>query len=513
MATLVFLAVALVLPTTGGAQTPNGPTSLDDLFRIFNVDAIPADIVVVVDTSGSMSGGIDPPYPAVREAFAALVEALPSGDNLSVITFDVSPTIAFQGALGDDRSSALSSLPLVAEGPGTDIGAALQANLQRLARVDASQVQLVIFLTDGQHEPAPGSAYPTTDGAPWDQLRTAALDAAARRNVQVIGFSLGGRGAGGMDLLRSVYGNPVINAQPPEQLPEFFREAVRKTQLVRLESEVVRDIERGVTFASRGEGPLAETMEIEVPVRSNLQHLDTTVTVTSVQASLDGSTPIDALVLGDSTFVLAPGEESAVTVQVEAPVGGPGFKVPAETEERQLQVAVNASFTPEPSRLLGDSVSASLAEPTPVTGSYSYSASRPVGWTIGQVLTYLALLAAILLVLYWLWRRFLQVPPLVGGFSITKDGKDEYITLSGKRQKLTGRLIPLATPAEVELFTRRGKPKRVYARVLTPPFKTVTGRRHEVVSSDVEIRAGAYLLGAGKLAYRPRQPSAKPSGD
>ena len=505
IAAVGLVVAALIFPSTGSAQKADTPETLDDLFQIFNVNTIPADIIVVIDTSGSMSGGSNPPYPAVLGAFAALVEALPAGDNLSVITFDVSPTLAFQGAVGGDRAAALSALPAVAEGLGTDIGAAIEASLQRLDRADASQVQLVIFLTDGEHEPGRGSSYPTTAGAPWDQLRVAASEAADRRNVQVIGFSLGGLGAGGMDLLRGVYGNPLINAQPAEQLPEFFREAVRKTQLARLETEVSRDIDRGVTFGVKGDGPLAPTMEIDVPVRSNLEHLEATVIVESVKAFFDGTEPVEAEVVGASTFVLPPGGESTVTVRVETPVGEPGFKVPAEVEQRKVQVVIDASVSPEPARLLTEAVSPALAESTSVAAAYDYTGSRPVGWTISQFLTYLAFVALALFVLYLLWRRFLQVPPLVGGFVVTKDGKDDFIALDGKRMKLSGRLVPQARPAEIELFTRRGKPRRVYAQVVVPPFKTVTGRRAETVPSETEIRAGSYLLGAGRLAYRPRK--------
>lgn len=88
------------------------PSSIDELFTLFGVDKVSADFVVVVDTSGSMSQGPTPPYPAVLKAFLSLVESIPDGDNLSVLTFDGSPNLSFQGKISDksrnkDRKSVV----------------------------------------------------------------------------------------------------------------------------------------------------------------------------------------------------------------------------------------------------------------------------------------------------------------------------------------------------------------------------------------------------------------------
>ncbi|MBS1838295.1 MAG: VWA domain-containing protein, partial [Actinobacteria bacterium] len=168
-----------------------------------------------------MSQGPNPPYPAVLNAFQSLVDSIPEGDNLSVLTFDSSPNLAFQGEItSGTREQAKASLPPEAMGRATDIGSAIDATLRRLERADASDVQMVMFLTDGQHQPAAGSAYPGTNGPEWDALRARAQAVDAGHDTLVLGVGLGDQGAGGIELLRQVFGSPEINSLPPEQLPD-----------------------------------------------------------------------------------------------------------------------------------------------------------------------------------------------------------------------------------------------------------------------------------------------------
>ena len=86
-ALLLLTAAALTPAATAGAQSEaqsdQVPASIDELFALFGVGAVPADFVVVVDTSGSMSQGENPPYPAVLGAYQSLVDSIPEGDNLS----------------------------------------------------------------------------------------------------------------------------------------------------------------------------------------------------------------------------------------------------------------------------------------------------------------------------------------------------------------------------------------------------------------------------------------------
>jgi hypothetical protein len=123
--------------------------------------------------------------------------------------------------------------------------------------------------------------------------------------------------------------------------------------------------------------------------------------------------------------------------------------------------------------------------------------------------TFLAILTLIAFILLWLYRRFIQLPKLVGVFVVDKavDADRAVIPLKGKKQRITAKDVPGAGGAKVEVFTRRGKPKRVYARVETPPFFEVEDRRREkVITEETEIRVNRYRLGGGRMKYWPKAP-------
>ncbi|CCM65487.1 exported hypothetical protein [Candidatus Microthrix parvicella RN1] len=484
------------------------PSSIDELFTLFGVDKVSADFVVVVDTSGSMSQGPTPPYPAVLKAFLSLVESIPDGDNLSVLTFDGSPNLSFQGKISDkSRNKAKDALPATATGEGTDIGSALDATLRRLERADSADVQTVIFLTDGQHVPAPGSAFPTTSGPEWDQLRVRADQARRGHDTQVLGIGLGEQGAGGIELLRQVFGNPEINSLPPDQLADFFRESVRRSQLARLATLVDKELANPVTVESKGSMPLEPTMDVDVVVHSNLKKLPVDLSVSGVTATNADGDQIDAELIGAKKSQIGPGGSETVNVRIEPPVKNPGFKVPPVTEQAKFTIQLNATYQVLPKDLLARvSGTATSGE---VQGQHSVDAIRTYGRSVREILTLLAMVLLTLLVLAWLYRRFLQLPKLVGVFVVDSAAAPEksVIQLKGKHHRITAKDVPGAGGAKIELFTRRGKPKRVFARVDTPPFFEVEDRRRErVVPEETEIRVNRYRLGGGRMKYWPKEP-------
>lgn len=509
---LLLVAVALAPVGTAGAQgevqSDEVPSSIDELFELFGVATVPADFVVVVDTSGSMSQGENPPYPAVLAAYQSLVDSIPVGDNLSVLTFDSSPNLAFQGAISSEtREQAKAALPVEARGQATDIGSAIDATLRRLERADASDVQLVIFLTDGRHQPAAGSAYPGTNGPEWDALRGRAQAVDASHDTLVLGVGLGDQGAGGVELLRQVFGNPEINSLPPEQLPDFFRESVRRSQLARLATLVDEELANGVDVSSSSSARLADPMEVEVGITSHLEKLPVDVTISGVQIKDANGDPVEAEIVGDRSLRIGPDSTTTVTVRMEPQVEDPGFTVPPVTEEDQFDVTLDATYQVLPKDLLA------RVTTTPTTGTvdgtHVVDASRTFGRTIREVLAVLAILVLLALMLMWFYRRFIQLPKLVGVLVVDKavDADRAVITLKGKKQRITAKDVPGAGGAKVELFTRRGKPKRVYARVETPPFFEVEDRRREkVITEETEIRVNRYRLGGGRMKYWPKAP-------
>ena len=505
---LVVIPLTLALSPAVAMQPASEPATLDDLFDLFDVADFPADFAIVVDTSGSMSQGDEPPYPGVLKSYDTLVASIPDGDFLSVVTFDSDPNLVFQGTLDrDSRTAALGALPDVAEGSHTDIGAAIDATLRRLERADSSEVQTVIFITDGVHDPPPGSAYPETSGPGWDDLRARALQVAETRDVAVVGIGL----VEGTDvgLLRSVFDNPQIISLPPEQLPDFFEEAIRQSRLARLRILVDRELEHGIRVRSATTAELASSIDTQVTLVSTFMKLPVFVTVMGVTVTDDKGVAVVARPIGDETFRLEPGASVNVPVLIKPDVSASSFTVPPETELVEFTVGIDATYTVAPAPLLRRVTTNSINGV--VTGTGIVETSRTFGWTVLRVVMTTMAGLLILLILWWLYRRFLQLPRLVGVFEFNMPGisdEDRVLKLKGKRMILDSSNVPMAQTAKVKLFTRRGHPGHVWASVVQPPFyQNIGPHREQAIPDEIEIRFGEYRLGGGRLQYRARASS------
>ena len=136
----------------------------------------PKDVLLVLDTSGSMEGE---KLQQAKEALAYVLEHLNEEDRFNVIAFstglqtyaaDLRPASEAEEAIGWVRR-----LPAVG---GTDINRAL---LEALAQVDPERPTVLIFLTDGQ---------PTEGVTEIDQI-LANIRAAAGPNVRLFPFGVG----------------------------------------------------------------------------------------------------------------------------------------------------------------------------------------------------------------------------------------------------------------------------------------------------------------------------------
>lgn len=109
----------------------------------------PINLALVVDTSGSMEGAA---IEHAREASAALVEALSSGDRLSLVTFDstanvlIASTTLERDSLGSIRTQIRQ---MTARGT-TDLAGGLQEGLnQVLGSFDSNGINRIVLLSDG----------------------------------------------------------------------------------------------------------------------------------------------------------------------------------------------------------------------------------------------------------------------------------------------------------------------------------------------------------------------------
>ncbi|MCE9571835.1 MAG: VWA domain-containing protein [Deltaproteobacteria bacterium] len=116
----------------------------------------PLDLVLLLDTSGSMEGA---PIAAVRASARALVERLNDGDRLAIVTFDSTARALVPSAPIDDdaRAAALTAIDRI-EARGTTAladGLAVALAQVRAGRV-AGSIDRIVLLGDGvPNDPAP----------------------------------------------------------------------------------------------------------------------------------------------------------------------------------------------------------------------------------------------------------------------------------------------------------------------------------------------------------------------
>ena len=129
-------------------------------FSPSGVEAVPVDIIFVIDVSGSMSGN---KIAQTREALETIINQLRSTDRFTMVTFES------EVDTWNDRLVSVSEYRqqgvqfargLVADG-GTNFAGGLETAIDILKRHgDSSYVQLLVMLTDG--EPTVGETNPDT---------------------------------------------------------------------------------------------------------------------------------------------------------------------------------------------------------------------------------------------------------------------------------------------------------------------------------------------------------------
>jgi Mg-chelatase subunit ChlD len=142
---LCFISFHIAVPIVHSQET------IDDLYKLFKVEEIRSDFVILLDTSGSMQK--ENRYQNARNALESFLEVPATGDYLSIITFDNLPTLWIPKEASPNFKSILNQIPAAPNPKGdTAIGLALEMALQELDRPAANQSQFVFFLTDGKDE-------------------------------------------------------------------------------------------------------------------------------------------------------------------------------------------------------------------------------------------------------------------------------------------------------------------------------------------------------------------------
>ncbi|MFL6128524.1 MAG: VWA domain-containing protein, partial [Mycobacteriales bacterium] len=279
-----FAAVALPIHRDAAAALVQDPSVAQVVARL-RVDQTPADYVVLVDVSSSMTdSGL---YPQVQAALQPFLDALDPVDHLSLITFDTVPDLRFSGTVGERPDRSLAQLPRDAVGEGTDIGTALEAALAELERPDAYEIGALILLTDGKIA-APGSRYAELASPAWSALAARAARRAGHRAISSYAVGLGGGTDAGA--VHRVLPNTIVVSLPAGQVTPYLVRVKDQLRLTKARELLRPDLGNAVT--ARWSGSLDRidlnnggTATAELTLTSTFQHLPVTVSGLRVVAT------------------------------------------------------------------------------------------------------------------------------------------------------------------------------------------------------------------------------------
>ena len=128
----VFVMLAMAVGLVADAQESSDPASLDNLIEVYDVESVPVDIVVAIDTSTSMvEDGDPPPWRAVKSGWDTLVDTLGPADRIALVTFDSAAATRFrlERLKSDDARAEAKGQLTTPTGLATDIGAGLEASV------------------------------------------------------------------------------------------------------------------------------------------------------------------------------------------------------------------------------------------------------------------------------------------------------------------------------------------------------------------------------------------------
>jgi von Willebrand factor type A domain len=299
----LLLAAAVATPAAAVDTAPDA----EQVLRELGADAVSADYVVLVDTSGSMAD--DGLYDQVSKTLGSFLQGLSSSDYLAIYTFDEVAIPRYLGQAGSTAAAMAHLPPAPTVNGSTDIGAAIEAALTELERPDAANVASVVLLTDGAHSPPSGSQYPSSSGPEWAALKDRA-DRLRKSWLGAYALPLTG-GASGAGLLRRVIPTTtVLDPDSVSQLGPYLERSKHQARLAKAAAMLAPDVGKGVAVEWHGQQPLdfdAGTARLAVTLRSQTSLVP--LEVTGLSAAVAGAPEASAKLAGaPGTVSLAPGE-------------------------------------------------------------------------------------------------------------------------------------------------------------------------------------------------------------
>lgn len=421
-------AVALACPVAGPPDAARAdPSTLAQIEKAVGVDDIPADYVIMADTSASMQAGNR--YAGLRTSLRAFFAALAPADQLTLITFDSKARVVYQGQVGRSPDTLIGKLPATATGKATDIGAALEQATEALGRSGAPSIASVVLVTDGRHEPPAGSPYPLTDGYGWQQLHRR-VEQMSKQSLRAYALPLSG--ATGASLLGSVFERPTtLNASSIGQVTKLLAVPKDDARKAKLRGALAGEQGRGLTVEWPAE--LARLSPGDHKVTLTVRSTTSKIPQDLANIAVTSSNPSVHVRLTSTSVSVPAGRTAQVPAVVSWDAGPRSLKyrdpVSADTGLR-LSATASSPWTATLAQDLAIGFQPALGG-IEVTGHGSANLGRP--WVY-----YLA--ALLIVALVGLTGRGLYLRPSLYGVLLVdppQGGAGHRITLSGRGRRAT----------------------------------------------------------------------------
>ncbi|MEV4623490.1 VWA domain-containing protein [Asanoa sp. NPDC049573] len=400
-----------VIGTTVAAAPPPVPQlELGAVQKAAKIDEVPAQYVILADTSGSMQQNNR--YIELRKALRQFFAALAPNDRLTLLTFDRKPRLAYDGPVGTSPDNLIKRLPGSAKGAYTDVGAAINQAVTVLAKAKPS-VASVVLVTDGRHEPPSGTSFPYSSGSSWVKLRERA---ATLPQAFIHAYALPvGSDASGARLLGSVFRGRTTNLDPAAvgQITKRLQQPKAQAQADKLRSLLTDDMKSGVEARWPDDVKSLEAGENElvVTLHSTARYLPLVISDTSIDVDgpdVSGSTLVP-------TTTLEPGQDLRVPITVDWAAGPRtwAFRTPATTSYTLNLTTSLASPWSNAAKQVGLKFEPTATRATEA-GMGADNLGRPWAWILGYTVLAILLFGS----LYAAYRY----PRLSGVLTVTAPG-------------------------------------------------------------------------------------------
>ncbi|GAA1027128.1 hypothetical protein GCM10009557_07260 [Virgisporangium ochraceum] len=237
-------AVPVAPRTPQAPSAPRGPDTPDDIeevYRRLGVDDVGAAYVVLVDVSGSMrNNGL---YERMRRSLVEFFAAMAPNDRVSLVAVGSDATMLWNGPVGRSPEAIQARLPAEPTDAHTDLGAGIAAAVQVLEQRPPGQVAGVILLTDGGHDPPPGSPFPFGAGYAWQEL----AERAGKLPRPLVSFAVQLYGYNGAAQLTTVFRDTtVVDTTQIDDLTRTLRRPKEAMRAAAARHRLARELDSGL---------------------------------------------------------------------------------------------------------------------------------------------------------------------------------------------------------------------------------------------------------------------------